>query len=224
MGRLRVLVDLLAGIALIAASVVVIRSSITDDTPEGTPPELAGQTVSVVGSASMGELSAPVGVVVFSDFECPFCGKFAQETQSVLTERFIKTGKVRLAFRHFPLAMHKNAQLAARAAECARPERRFWEFHDVLFSNQKTINKDELPRLGREAGLSDTWWACASGSNTGSTDLVVRDLAEANALGIVSTPTVLIGALTNDMIEVQTVIGGAKPAADFIAAIERLLK
>jgi len=224
MGRLRVFVDLLAGIALIAASVVVIRSSIAADTPDGTPPELAGKSVSVVGSASMGELSAPVGVVVFSDFECPFCGKFAQETQSVLAERFIKTGKVRLAFRRFPLAMHKNAQLAARAAECARPERRFWEFHDILFLNQKTINSDELPRLGREAGLSETWWACASGATTGSTDIVARDLAEANALGIVSTPTVLIGTLTNEVIKVKTVIGGAKPAADFVAAIDRVLR
>lgn len=224
MGRFKNAVDLLAGAALIVASVVVIRSSLAAGTPIGTPPELAGKLVSLDDSASMGDASAPVGVVVFSDFECPFCGKFAQEAQAELTDRYVKTGKIRVAFRHFPLAMHKNAQLAAKAAECARPQGRFWELHDVLFLNQRLINASELPRLGTEAGLSTEWLACTTATTAVSADAVARDLAEANALGIVSTPTVLIGPLLSGAIKVKTVIGGAKPASEFAAAIDRILK
>jgi protein-disulfide isomerase len=224
MGRIKVVVDLLAGVALIAASAIVIRSSLAANTPAGAPPKLEGKFVSLKDSASMGDATAPVGIIVFSDFECPFCGKFAQETQDVLADRYVKTGKVRLAFRHFPLAMHKNAQLAARAVECARPEDRFWQLHDVLFANQKQINATELSRFGIEAGLSDAWRTCAISPTAAAADAVAKDLSEANAIGIASTPTILIGELSNGMVKVRTVIGGAKPASDFTAAVDRLLK
>jgi len=224
MGRFKSIVDVFSGLALIMASIVVVRSSLGREAPAGTPPDLDGKVVSLRGSASLGDESAPIGVIVFSDFECPFCGKFAQESLPALVDGYVKRGKVRFAFRHFPLAIHRNAQLAARASECARAEGRFWELHDVFFANQSSINAAELPRLGKEAGLSDAWPICAADAISTSADAVARDLGEANALGIVSTPTVLLGKLAGGAIRVQAVIGGARPAAEFTAAIDKLLR
>jgi protein-disulfide isomerase len=224
MNRFRSALDVAVGIVLIVAAAFVIRSAIAANAPVGAPPKLEGTVVSIGSSASMGEASAKVGMLIFSDFECPFCAQFAQETLPSLTERYVRTGQVRLVFRHFPLAMHKNAPLAARAVECARTEDRFWQLHDALFAHQRDLNPDNIPRLGRDIGLSGAWNACFEGSSPASADAVSRDLTEANALRIASTPTVLIGEIGPDILTVRTVIGGAKPLSDFVTAIERALK
>src|SRR3989344_1987839 len=86
----------------------------------------------------LGSADAPVTIVEFSDFQCPYCAKFYFETFGQVYEKYIKSGKVRFAYRHFPLSFHENAQKAAEASECAREQNKFWEYADKLFANQKS--------------------------------------------------------------------------------------
>lgn len=98
----------------------------------------------------LGKKSAKVTIVEFSDFQCPFCKQFFTDTLSQLTKEYIDTGKVKLYYRQFPLtSIHPNAQIAAEAAECANEQGKFWEFHDILFTNQASW--DTLPQTGGQA-------------------------------------------------------------------------
>src|SRR3989344_6219200 len=77
-----------------------------------------------------GDPNAPITIVEFSDFQCPFCERFFTETLPLIEKNYIKTGKVRLVYRDFPLGFHENAEKAAEAAECADEQGKFWEYHD----------------------------------------------------------------------------------------------
>ena len=83
-----------------------------------------------------GDEDAPVTIVEWSDFECPFCTRFYTETLGKLEEKYINTGKVKFVYRDFPLGFHANAQKAAEAAECAGEQGKYWEMHDKLFEKQ----------------------------------------------------------------------------------------
>src|SRR5688500_17464643 len=83
-----------------------------------------------------GSPTAPVWVIEVSDFQCPYCKQWHEQTYPKLRDEFVRTGKVRLAYINFPLAQHGNAQPAAEAAMCAGAQGKFWEMHDALFTNQ----------------------------------------------------------------------------------------
>lgn len=92
----------------------------------------------------LGDQNAKITIVEFSDFQCPFCESFFTSTFPELKKNYIDTGKVKLAFRHYPLtSIHPNAETAHNAAECANEQGKFWEYHDLLFKNQPTWS--ELP-------------------------------------------------------------------------------
>jgi protein-disulfide isomerase len=94
------------------------------------PPAADGFTGFTLGSDS-----APVEVVEYSDFECPYCAQFAAVQMPTVQEQLIETGKVRWRYRDFPLPSHAYARLASHAAHCAGEQERFWEMHDQLFFN-----------------------------------------------------------------------------------------
>ena len=93
--------------------------------------------VSTDDDPALGQADAPVVIVEFSDFQCPYCARFAQQTFPQLKREYIDTGKARLVFRDFPLSFHQNAMSAAEAAQCAYEQDAFWEMHDKLFANQR---------------------------------------------------------------------------------------
>lgn len=94
-------------------------------------------TVSTGHLPVLGKKNAKVTIVEFSDFQCPFCKQFFTQTFPEIKKTYIDTGKAKLYFRQYPLtSIHPNAQLAAEASECANDQGKFWEFHDLLFSNQ----------------------------------------------------------------------------------------
>lgn len=104
------------------------------ETPTPTPGK---QPVDVGHLPALGNKSAKVTVVEFSDLQCPFCKRFFDETYSQLKKDYIDTGKISLTFRHYPLhSIHPNAQKAAEATECANEQGKFWEYHDILFKLQ----------------------------------------------------------------------------------------
>jgi len=160
-------------------------------------PTVPAATVMRADAASKGRPDAPVTIVEFSDFQCPACGQAFRDLHEVLARRT----DVRLVFRNFPLdsscneamprALHPDACLAAIAAECARQQNRFWEYHDRLFENQHTLDRDSLFRYARDLGLDiPTFRTCLDAPETRSR--VSDDVRAGIAAGIESTPTLFI--------------------------------
>ena len=125
---------------------------VAPDTQIPTAP-LEKQDVKYDGAPILGEEDAPVTIVEFSDFQCPYCARFFEQTFPQLKENYIKTGKVKLAFRHLPLSFHQYAQKTAEASECANEQGKFWEYHDTVFNNQDQLSDTILSTWAGEIGL-----------------------------------------------------------------------
>src|SRR5262249_40939097 len=142
-------------------------------------------TVPVAGAPARGATEAPVTLVEFSDFHCPFC-KRAQATLTQIMERY--PGKVRHVFRDFPVdGLHPQARAAAEAARCAQDQGKFWEYHDVLFNNPPRATPDGLKRFAEQTALDvPTFERCvADGTHRAA---VQRDNEEGVRLGVEGTP------------------------------------
>jgi protein-disulfide isomerase len=175
------------------------------------PPPAIRVEVSTAGAPVRGAADAPVTVVEFSDFECPFC-KQTRPTLKQLLERY--PGKVRLAYRDFPLdSIHPQARRAAEAARCAQDQGKFWEYHDVLFIQSPQLAPDDLRRYAGQVGLDVTKFdSClAAGVHKAA---VQRDLDEGNRLGITGTPAFFINGRT---------LTGAQPLEAFTRLIDQEL-
>lgn len=96
--------------------------------------------IALNGAPRLGSPTAPFVVIEFSDFECPYCRKFAQEVWPDVKARFVETGQIQVSFRHFPLMKHPHAQAAAEAAVCAERQRRFWPMADALFGGDPQLD------------------------------------------------------------------------------------
>lgn len=157
-----------------------------------------------------GPRGAPVTLVVFSDFECPACGK-ATSVLRELERRY--EGKLRIGFKHLPLPMHPHAPLAAQAAMAAHEQGRFWDYHDVLFAHQKQLERAELVRYAANLGLDARLFAATLDSGKYAA-LVARDENEAAAIGAYGTPTFVING---------HVLVGAHPLETFAERIDKEL-
>src|SRR3989338_1958702 len=103
----------------------------------------------------LGDPNAPVTIVEFADFQCPFCRKFFETAEKEIIERYVKTGKARLIYRDFPLtSIHNMAQKSAEAAECADEQGKFWPYHDLLYQRQGELDINNLKVWARELGLN----------------------------------------------------------------------
>lgn len=145
--------------------------------------------VDSVGHPSIGPENAPVAVVEFSDFECPYCSRVGPTLKQLL-ENYGE--KVKLVYRQFPLSsIHKNAQKAAEASLCANDQNKFWEFHDWMFENQKKLSVQDLKGAAGELGLDpDDFSACLdSGKHAGQ---VLTDLREGMTAGVTGTPAFFV--------------------------------
>lgn len=137
----------------------------------------------------MGPVEAPVTIVVFSDFQCPFCAVLMSRLDEV---RRAHPGDLAIVYRHFPLASHPHALSAARASDCAAEQDRFAAFHDALFAAQDSIGVVPWTRFATVAGVPDQarFQSCVKG--TGALATVERDAAAARRLRVTGTPTLLI--------------------------------
>lgn len=139
------------------------------------------------GGASRGPEGAPVTIVEFADFQCPYCAR-SQATLRELEEKY--PNKIRIVFRHFPLPIHKDAPIAAEAAECARKQGRFWEMHDLLFSTASFAPAD-LSRLAEQTGADANRFASCLKSGEHQADWR-RDRSDGERYGVASTPTFFV--------------------------------
>ena len=165
-----------------------------------------------------GNPTAPVWVIEVSDFQCPYCKQWHDETYKKLRDEYVNTGKVRLAYVNFPLAQHAHARPAAEAAMCAGAQGKFWEMHDALFTSQH--NWENLPSsaayfesLARSTGLDlPRWSQCIQSGKMRSWIQADHDRAE--AAGAASTPSFMIG---------DQLLVGAQPIENLRGAIDSAL-
>jgi protein-disulfide isomerase len=170
----------------------------------------------------LGAPDAPVTVVEFTDYQCPFCKRFIQSTFPLLKRDFIDTGKVRWIVRDLPLGFHPNANKAAQAARCAGDQGRFWEMRDTLFRNNANLGIEQLPGYAREVGLDvNAFDACLSSDRHQAQ--IDQDSQEANRIRVTGTPSFIIGRTAGDTVSGQLVIGAQAPAV-FTAEIQRVLE
>jgi protein-disulfide isomerase len=186
-------------------------------------PPLPTEPVSLDGAAVKGHREAPVAIIEYSDFQCPFCARFAIDTLPKIDKRYIATGKVLMAFRHLPLeAIHPFAVDAGASAECAGQQGRFWDMHDRLFQNPRQLDPVTLRRHALSLSLDVAAYdACLTG---GAAEKVRADRVGAAAAGVSGTPGFLLGTVESDgRVRVTRRMSGASPLVVFQSAIDSLL-
>jgi protein-disulfide isomerase len=179
--------------------------------------------LSTDGAPFKGSPNAPLTIVEFSDFQCPFCGRHWQQTYGQLDKEYISTGRVRYVYRHFPLErIHPQALKAGEAAECAAAQGKFWEMHDRLFANQQALMPTDLMVHSQAIGLDRArFGACLAGQMTAK---VRADLALGTQAGVGSTPSFFVGTpAPGGKIKVLRKLTGALPFATFKTTINGLL-
>ncbi|MBT8122163.1 MAG: DsbA family protein [Gammaproteobacteria bacterium] len=178
-------------------------------------------SVTIKDKQTMGADDAPVTVVEFTDYQCPFCLRFTNTTFPHLKKKYIDTGKVRWVGMNLPLAFHKDARKAAQAAHCAGEQEKFWEMRQVLFANPRKLGQEHLPAHAESLSLEmDAFNKClASERHLAQIDQEAKD---ANAVRLTGTPSFIVGKTGGDKITGQVVIG-AQPLNVFDAAIGKLL-
>ncbi len=167
--------------------------------------------INVAGAPMLGPKNAPVSLVIFSDFQCPFCSR-AVPTLKEIEKQY--EGKLKVYFKNQPLPMHPNAKPAAMAAMAANEQGRFWEMHDKLFANQQNLDRPSLERFASEVGLDMGKFKAAMDSNKFEAQ-ISADATEGTRVGANGTPTFFVNGRQ---------IVGAQPAEKFKQIIDEELK
>lgn len=175
-------------------------------------PESPSIKVSTDGYPTWGNKSAPVTVVEFSDFQCPFCARAVPTIQRLKKE--YGPDKIKIVFHHMPLPNHNRAFPASLAAQCAEDQGKFWEMHDMLFENQQKLEDADLKSYSQKLGLDATKFnECFDKKK--HEELVNKSRKEAEGVGIQATPSFVING---------TLLQGAQPFEKFKEKIDRLAK
>lgn len=160
--------------------------------------------------AVKGNSKAPVTIVEFGDFECPFCGRFHHETLGQIEDKYVKTGKVKFVYRDFPLSFHTQAQKAAEAAECAGEQGKFYEMHDLLFESGVQGGVSSFKQYAKQIGLDATKFNTCLDTGAMASE-VQKDFADGQRVGVQGTPGFLING---------KLVSGAQPFSVFQQVIE----
>lgn len=216
---------LIAGL-LISGSIVYLVGNKNQPVPAAPPsaaapePDLSRLLEPKERDAVLGEMGAPVTFVEYGDYQCPFCGRFFNQTELLLRENYVRTGKMKMIYRNLAF-LGSESQAAAEAAECAKDQGKFWAYHDELFreetadnaENNGNLNRALFLTLAERVGLkADEFTSCLDGKKY--SELVQSDTREAQNLGINATPTNFVNG---------ELIRGAQPYASFQAIIEKHL-
>jgi len=135
-----------------------------------------------------GPANAPVTIVEYSDFQCPFCSRAVSTVEQV---EKAYGDKVRVVFRCFPLAMHNRAKFAANAAECANDQGKFWPYHDKLFANQRNLKDEDLKKYAADLGLDTKQFDACYDAKTHESEIEAT-IAGGSRLGVTGTPAFFI--------------------------------
>lgn len=188
-------------------------------------------TASIDDDPILGDKNAPITMIEFSDYECPFCKKYFDQTFGDIKTKYIDTGKVKLVFRDLPLPFHDPmATKEAIAANCARKQggdTTYFKYHDEIFkrttSGGNGLDDAKIKTIATDIGLNlGQFESCLQ--DKAMEDEVKKDLADAGKAGATGTPTFVIGKTTKDGIIKGSLVVGAQPLSAFEAVIEPMLK
>jgi protein-disulfide isomerase len=191
----------------------------------GAPPTGPGAHVTVDGAPTKGDKDARVTLVEFSDYQCPFCGRFYRETWPEIDRDYVKTGKVKYVFRDFPLeGLHPQALKAAEAAHCAGEQGKYWAMHDRLFDGQAALEDKDLAQHAGAVGADVTRFeqCLQSGRYTAQ---VRQSLQDGVQLGVSGTPTFIVGLSEpgSSTIKAAAILRGAQPYSSFKQALDSVV-
>ncbi len=177
----------------------------TQPTEPAAPEALPTLTVESGTNPVLGNASAPVAIVEFSDFQCPFCGKLYREGGAEVKTNYVDTGKVRYYFRDFPLGFHPNAWPTSIAARCAGDQGKYWEMHDKLFDTQDSWSGledvgDTMKGYAVDLGLDNaTFNACYDAQE--HTSEINDDFTTGQVYGVRGTPSNFVVISKNNVDE-----------------------
>ncbi len=175
--------------------------------------------------AILGAQNAPVTIIEYGDYQCPFCAQFFSQTEPQIIANYVNSGKVKIVFRNFPF-LGPESTAAAQAAECANDQGKLWPYHDALYAakvgdeqkgggeNDGFYNRALFVKLAQGLGLNMTTFTSCVDTNKNAS-LVAQERAAATAAGINSTPSFFVNG---------TSVLGAQPYADFAQVIDAALK
>jgi protein-disulfide isomerase len=169
---------------------------------------------------SLGKADAPLTMVEYTDFQCPFCSRFHSGTFPEIKKQYIDAGKVRFISRDYPLEFHPYAMKAAQATHCAGEQDKFWQMKDALMTNSASLTPDLITSLARDNGVDMTKFQSCMDSGKYQ-DVIKNELAAANAIGINGTPSFVIGKVTGDTLDGLLIVG-AQPFGEFDRVFKEL--
>lgn len=206
----------------LAVTVTALNGAMTG---RQAPAAAESLTVLARGAATLGRADAPVTIVEFTDYQCPFCARHAAATLPALRNEYVNRGVVRYVIRDLPLGeIHPFSRTAARAARCAGDQgaAKYWSYHDALFRAQPRFSNTTFGALARTLGLDRPRFAACLASDRFAA-AVDSDAAAARVLGFNGTPGFVIGRTAPGPRVTGVVIRGAYPVARFETAIEGAL-
>ncbi|MDA8428738.1 MAG: thioredoxin domain-containing protein [Geobacteraceae bacterium] len=178
-------------------------------------------TVSVAGVPFLGKADAPLTLVMFTDYQCPFCSRFETQTLPEIKRQYIDTGKLRFVVRDMPLPFHPYASKAAEATHCAEEQGKYWELREKLVANGDKLDAKLLPEYARQVGLDVAKFSACLESGR-QAEKVRASSSLAASIGISGTPSFVIGRSKGDRVEGVTIVG-AQPFAAFDQKLKELL-
>jgi protein-disulfide isomerase len=200
-----------------------LQRSLQPQRPAATPPVAVPPSVRLGSGTALGKGDAKVAVIEFSEFQCPFCKRYHDQTFAKVKEAYVDSGKVLYEFRHYPLVgIHAQARPAALAARCAGGQGAFWRMHGELFKAQGSLGRGLFIQLAKTLELDgDRFQACLADPKE---DKALSDeMAAAEALGVRATPHFLLGRVKDGSLVSVRALSGAQPFESFRAALDALL-
>ncbi len=209
--------SILAGMSIIAYSIYASFGLLKKQTSDN-PSSGVKQDIKVDGLPMLGDQRAPVTVVEFADFQCPYCGKFFHEVLPKLKTEYIDKGKVKFYFNDMAILGQESID-AAEAAKCAGDQGKFWQYHDYLYNhqrgeNQGTFSVKNLKKFAQDLGLDTTSFGSCMDSKKYE-KAVTEETTRGIDAGVEGTPTNFINGI---------MVGGAVPYNKFSSRIEQALK
>lgn len=190
--------------------------------PSAGPRVESVQGLSISGTSVTKRVgSGALALIEFSDFECPFCGRFARDTYPSIRRGFVDSGKLTFVSFAFPLDLHPLARKASEAAECAARQGKYWEMRERLYADQSALAPVALSNSAKAIGLDlSQFEACLEGD---AEKTVQAEIEQGRRLGVNSTPTLFLGQVRRDgSIDLVKRIRGAAPLAQLESAIDEL--
>lgn len=188
--------------------------------------EFEPKDIDLAGAAVKGAADAPVTLVEFTDYQCPFCRRHFSSTLPQIVQNYVESGKLRYVIKEFPIpSLHPAAPQAAEGALCAGDQDQYWEMHDAIFQNPRAVAPEQLKDKATELGLDVAAFSDCIDSNK-YREKVRADMTEGRQLGVSGTPSFFIGPtdLENpDKITATKFIRGAQDYTTFRSAIEEVL-